>query len=116
MKLWRSGIIWSVLNFLAGIGNFAFSALMARRLSKGEFGDASTTLAFVGFLSMLPTAAGMALVHYIAHFRGKNDEARLQGLLAGCQQFLLQVTAVGSLFALLVAKPLGSFFGYRPTL
>ena len=116
VKLWRSGIIWSVLNFLGGIGNFAFSALMARRLSKGEFGDSSTTLAFVSFLSMLPMAAGMALVHYIAYFRGKNDDARLQGLLAGCQRFLLQITAAGCLIALLAAKPLASFFGYRPTL
>ncbi len=90
--------------------------MIARRLTKGEFGDSTTTLAFVGFLGLLPAAVSMSLVHYIAHFRGQNDEARLQGLLAGCQKFLLQATIAGSVLALVVARPLGSFFGYRPTL
>ena len=57
-----------------------------------------------------------ALVHYIAHFRGQNDEARLQGLLAGCQKFLFQVTIAGSILAALLAKPLGRFFHFRTSL
>jgi O-antigen/teichoic acid export membrane protein len=117
VKLWRSGIIWSVLSFICGLGNFAFSAMIARRLSKAEFGYSNTTLTgFIGFLSLPLAIISMALIHYIAHFRGKNDEARLQGLLAGCQKFLLQATIAGSVLALVLARPLAGFFGFRTTL
>lgn len=116
MKLWRSGIVWSVLSFVGGLGNFVFAGIIARQLPAGEFGNSSTTLAFIGFLSLLPASVSIALVHYIAHFRGHNDEARLQGLLAGCQKFLFQVTIVGSVLALALAGPLANYVGFRPTL
>jgi hypothetical protein len=120
VKLWRSGVVWSVLYFIGGLGNFAFSAMIARRLSHGphgEFGYSNTTqTGFISFLSLPLSMVSAAVIHYIAHFRGRNDEARLQGLLAGCQKFLLQATIAGSLLAIVLAKPLGSFFDYRPTL
>ncbi len=117
MKLWRSGIVWSVLNLIGGFGNFAFSALMARRLSHAEFGYSNTTqTGFITCLNLPLATVTTALVHYIAYFRGRNDEARLQGLLAGCEKFLLQATIAGSLLAVALDKPLGSFFDYRPTL
>ena len=55
---------------------------------------------------------GMSVVHYIAHFRSKNDEARLQGLLAGCQKLLFWATVAGSLAAIVLTKPLGHFFHF----
>ncbi len=117
VKLWRSGIVWSVLNLIGGFGNFAFSALMARRLSHAEFGYSNTTqTGFITCLNLPLATVTTALVHYIAYFRGRNDEARLQGLLAGCEKFLLQATIAGSLLAVALAKPLGSFFDYRQTL
>jgi hypothetical protein len=57
-----------------------------------------------------------SVIHYIAHFRGQNDEARLQGLLAGCQKFLLQATIAGSFLAVVLADPLARFFGFRTSL
>jgi O-antigen/teichoic acid export membrane protein len=99
------------------MGYFAFNAMIARRLPLAEYGYANTILAgFVSFLSLPTAIVNTSLVHYIAYFRGQNDEARLQGLLAGCQRFLLQITVAGSFLALLLAAPLAHFFGYRTSL
>jgi len=91
--------------------------MIARRLSPAEYGYANTTLTgFIGFLGLPLSMVSTSLIHYIAHFRGQNDEARLQGLLAGCQKFLLQATIAGSVLAVVLADPLGRFFGYRASL
>ncbi len=91
--------------------------MIARRLSPTEYGYSNTTLTgFIGFLGLPLSMVSTALIHYIAHFRGQNDEARLQGLLAGCQKFLLQATIAGSVLAVVLADPLGRFFGYRTSL
>jgi hypothetical protein len=117
VKLWRSGIVWSVLSFLGGLGNFAFNAIMLRQIPSAEFGYFGNALTGLNaFLGMPLLMVSTAIVHYIAHFRGQNDEARLQGLLAGCQKFLLKATIIGSVVALLLADPLAHFFHFRPTL
>jgi O-antigen/teichoic acid export membrane protein len=112
VKLWRSGIVWSVLSFVGGLGNFAVSAVLGHRLSKGEYGYANSTLDFITFLGLPLLTFSTALVHYIAHFRAKNDEARLQGLLAGCQSLLVKVSIGGSVLAIVLAEPLGRFFHF----
>lgn len=112
MRLWRSGIIWSVLSFIGGLGNFAFSAIIGRRLSTAEFGFANSTLDFIGLLGLPLQMVSTALIHYIAFFRGQNDDARLQGLLAGCQRFLFFATIAGSFLVIFMANPLGRFFHY----
>lgn len=115
--MWRSGVIWSVLGFVGGLGYYVFNAMIARWLSPTEYGYANTTLTgFISFLGLPLAMVSTSLIHYIAYFRGQNDEARLQGLLAGCQKFLLQATIAGSLLAVVLADPLGRFFGYRPSL
>jgi O-antigen/teichoic acid export membrane protein len=116
VKLWRSGIFWSVLGSIGGLGHLAFSGMMARLLSKPEFGYSNTILTYIGLLSLPLTMVSTSLVHYIAHFRGQNDEARLQGLLAGCQEFLLKATLAGSILAVVLADPLARFFGFRASL
>jgi O-antigen/teichoic acid export membrane protein len=115
VKLWRSGIIWSILSFIAGLGNLAVSAVLGHRLSKPEYGSANSTLDFVTFLGLPLQAFSTALIHYIAHFRGTNDQARLQGLLAGCQNLLIKVSIAGSVLAIIVAEPLGRFFHFPRT-
>ncbi len=117
VKLWRSGIFWSVLSFVSGLGNLACSSVIARNLkpTNGEFGASSSALDFVTFLGLPLSMLNMSVVHYIAHFRSKNDEARLQGLLAGCQKLLLWATAGGSLLALALWQPLGRFFDFQST-
>jgi O-antigen/teichoic acid export membrane protein len=114
VKLWRSGIIWSALSFVIGLGNLACSSIIARNLNNhpGEFGYGNTALDFVNFLGLPLQMLNMSVVHYIAHFRSKNDDARLQGLLAGCQRLLLWATAGGSLVALALCEPLGRFFDF----
>jgi O-antigen/teichoic acid export membrane protein len=117
VKLWRSGIVWSVLGFVGGLGNLVFTAMMKGRLSDTEYGYSNTTLfSFIGFLGLPLSMVSTSVIHYIAHFRGQNDNARLQGLLAGCQKILLQATIAGSVLVVALADPLGRFFNFRTSL
>jgi hypothetical protein len=117
VKLWRSGIFWSALSLVAGLGNFACSSIIARNLNStsGEFGLSTTALDYVNFLGLPLQMLSMSVVHYIAHFRSKNDEARLQGLLAGFQRFLFWATMGGTVLAMVVWLPLGWFFHFQRT-
>jgi len=117
VRLWRSGIIWSALSFIVGLGNLACSSIIARHLAlnPGEFGYGNTALDFVNFLGLPLQMLSMSVTHYIAHFRSKNDDARLQGLLAGCQKLLFWATVGGSLAALVLCEPLGRFFDFPRT-
>src|SRR5947207_11610598 len=80
-KLWRSGVILSAAGFAAGLGNYAFQAIIGRLLDKAEFGYVNSALAFINFLSLPLLIASTAVTHYIAHFQASGDEARLTGLL-----------------------------------
>jgi O-antigen/teichoic acid export membrane protein len=99
------------------MGNFLCSSIIARNLNfdKGEFGASSSALDFVTLLGLPLTMLNMSVVHYIAFFRSTNDEARLQGLLAGCQKLLFWATVGGSLLAMAVWVPLGHFFDFQKT-
>jgi len=112
MSLWRSAIFWAVLQFVAGLGNLAFQAIIKRRLTPGDYGDANALLTAIGFLGLPMQMASWAVVHYISHFRSHNDEVRLHGLLAGCQSFLFKASIFGSLVALALAEPFGHFFSF----
>jgi O-antigen/teichoic acid export membrane protein len=111
-KLWRSGIILSAAGLLAGLGNYAFQAIIGRSLEKAEFGYVNSTLGFIALLGLPLAIASTAVTHYIAHFRATGDEARLQGLLSGCRTFLFRFTLAGSVAAALLIKPLSSFFHF----
>src|SRR5436190_15557149 len=113
-KLWRSGIIFSAAAFVAGIGNYAFQAIMGRLLKtpehSGEFGYVGSALAFINLLGLPLVIASTAVTHYIAHFNTSGDEARLAGLLSGCRKFLFRLTLVGTVVAVLLIKPLSVAF------
>lgn len=94
------------------MGNYAFSALVGNRLTIEEFGFTNSTLDFISFLALPLQMVSTALIHYIAFFRGKNDDARLRGLLAGCRKFLLKTTVAGSILVIVLANPLGTFFHF----
>ena len=116
-KLWRSGVILSGAGMAAGVGNYAVQAIIGRRLDKAEFGYVNTTLGFIGLLGLPLLIASTSLTHYIAQFRAKGDQARLEGLLVGCRKFLFRLTVGGSVAAVLLLKPLSDFFQFpRPTL
>ena len=113
-KLWRSGMILTAVSFLAGLGNFAFQAVVGNQLkTSGEFGLMNTTLGFVGLLGLPLAIATTAITHYIARFNFSGDDARLRGLLAGCRKFLFRLTIIGSLLAIVLAKPLSEFLHFR---
>ena len=116
-KLWRSGVILSGAGLVAGLGNYAFQAIIGRSLDKAEYGYVNSTLGFIGLLGLPLAIASTSVTHYIAHYRAIGDEARLQGLLSGCRTFLFRLTLAGSVAAALLVKPLSSFFHFpRPGL
>lgn len=117
-RLWQSGVLLSAAAFVAGLGNYAFQAIFSRNLSgSGEYGLANGTLVFANLLGLPLAIATTAVTHYIARFNFSGDDARLHNLLAGCRRFLFRLTIGGSLFAVLLVKPLGVFFHFpRPSL
>lgn len=117
-KLLQSGIIYSALSFLTGLGNLAFQGVIGRHLKTlGDYGDANSAInGLMTLLGLLPAVATFAVTHYIAHFNASGDSARLQGLLLGCRKFLFRLTIAGSVLAVLLAKPLSVFFHYNQSL
>jgi hypothetical protein len=117
-SLLQSGLIFSAISFVTGLGNLAFQGVMARHLKgDGQYGNANSALnGFMPLLALLPSIATFAVTHYIAHFNARDDQARLQGLLAGCWKFLLWLTVIGSLLAIIAVKPLSVFFHYHGSL
>jgi O-antigen/teichoic acid export membrane protein len=112
VKLWRSGIFYSALGFIGGLGNLYFQRVIYAQMSTPEYGYANSALTFIDLLSLPLTIISYSLVHYIAHFRANDDEARLQGLLAGYQKFLLRATVIGSILAMTIAAPLAWYFKF----
>jgi O-antigen/teichoic acid export membrane protein len=116
--LLQSGIIFSAVSFLTGLGNLAFQGVMGRHLKGvGEYGSANSALGgLMTVLGLLPSVAIFAVTHYIAHFNASGDHARLQGLLLGCRKFLFRLTIAGSVLAIVLVKPLSNFFHYDENL
>ena len=117
-NLLRSGIIFSAISFVTGLGNLAFQGVLGRHLSgPGQYGNANSALGgLMTLLGLLPAVAAFAVTHYIAHFNASGDSARLQGLLLGCRKFLFRFTIAGSVLAVIVTKPLSDFFHYPESL
>ena len=117
-NLLQSGIIFSAISFVTGLGNLAFQGVMGRHLSApGQYGNANSALnGFMPLLGLLPAMATFAVTHYIAHFNASGDNARLQGLFMGCRRFLFRLTIGGSLLAVVAVKPLSDFFHYSESL
>jgi hypothetical protein len=117
-SLLQSGLIFSAISFVTGLGNMAFQSVMGHHLkSHGQYGNANSTLnGFMPLLGLLPSIATFAVTHYIAHYSACGDHGRLQGLLAGCRKFLFRLTLAGSVLAIVVAKPLSDFFHYSESL
>lgn len=112
--LLQSGIIFTIITFATSLGNFAMQILLGNVLpANGDYADANSAIgALIPLLGLLPAAASIAVTHYIAHFNGTGDAARLQGLLLGCRRFLLGITIAGSVLVLIVIKPLSDYFHY----
>ena len=101
--LLQSGLVFSAISFVTGLGNMAFQGVMARHLKEqGQYGNANSALnALMPLLSLAPSIATFAVAHYVAHFNARGDSGRLQGLLAGCRKFLFRLTLAGSAVAML---------------
>jgi hypothetical protein len=117
-KLLQSGLVFSAVNFLTGLGNLAFQGVIGRHLSgQGEYGNANSAISgFMPLLGLLPLIATFAITHYIAHFNASGDHARLQGLFMGCRRFLFRLTIIGSVLAVIIVKPLSDYFHFSQNL
>jgi O-antigen/teichoic acid export membrane protein len=112
--LLQSGIIFSAISFLPGLGNYAFQAIISRNLGQsGEYGLANSALSFTGLLGLPVAIATFAITHYIARFNFAGEDERLHSLLAGCRKFLFRLTIAGSVLAVLLVKPLSDFFHFQ---
>jgi O-antigen/teichoic acid export membrane protein len=112
-KLLRSGIIYSAINFLTGLGNLAFQSVMGHHLDDGQYSTGNSIInAFMPLLALPSQMAILAVTHYIAHFNAIGDITRLYGLLAGCRKFLFQLTIFGSVLAIIAIEPLSRLFHY----
>ena len=118
VNILQSGLIFSTISFLTGLGNMDFQAVIGRHLSEqGQYGNANSVISgFMPLLGLLPSVATFTVTHYIAHFNTTGDTARLQGLLLGCRNFLFWLTVGGSALAIIVIKPLSDFFHYNESL
>src|ERR1700722_16206780 len=116
-NLWRSGIIFTAISFLTLLIGYGFQTIVSRQLggTTGEYGLALTTITFIGFLGLPLAIATQAVTHYIARFHFSGDDARLDGLLAGCRKFLFNITIAGSIIAIILVKPLGHYFNIPRT-
>jgi O-antigen/teichoic acid export membrane protein len=115
VKLWRSGIFISALGFVGGLGNFWFQGVIYRQMSTAECGYTNSALKLIDLLALPLAIISYSLIHYIAHFRAKDDDARLQGLVSGYQKFLLRMTVGGSILAAILAAPLAWYFKFPRT-
>lgn len=115
-NLLQSSILFSAANIIVAAGNFAFQAIIRRQLNDDQFAVTNTTLSFVQLLGLLMGSATMAVTHYIARFHFSGDDARLQGLFAGCRKFLFHLTIGASVLAALLLKPLSDFFNFPASL
>ncbi len=111
-NIWRSGIIFTAANFLTLLIGFGFQMAVRRQLQDqaGEFGYVQAAIAFIGFLGLPLAIATQAVTHYIARFHFSSENERLHGLLSGCRKFLLHITILGSVAAVVLVKPMGDFF------
>ncbi len=111
-NIWRTGIIFSAINFLALAIHWLFQFIVSPQLggAQGEYGLIQFSIAFITFLGIPLQIASQAITHYIAKFHFSGDDARLHGLLAGCRKFLFYVTIAGSIAAIILIKPLGDYF------
>ncbi len=116
--LLQSGMIFAAISFATNLGNIPLQRLFSTTLPKnGDYADAGSAIgALIPLLGFLPATASIAITHYIAHFSGQGDAARLQGLLLGCRRFLFRLTLAGSVLTLIVIKPLSDYFHYSETM
>ncbi|HSY17275.1 MAG TPA: hypothetical protein VK815_03035, partial [Candidatus Acidoferrales bacterium] len=117
INLLQSGAILAMVGILTQGIHYGFQMIVSPLLIKtdGEFGFVTTTVSFIGLLGLPLTIATQAVTHYVARFHFSGEDARLHALLAGCRKFLLHITIVGSVVAILLVKPLGHYFNIPRT-
>lgn len=102
-------------NFLVALGNYAFQALIGRKLSLPEYGYANAATSAVLLLSLPAMAASNALIHYVARFVASEQKAELHGLIAAARKWLGLIVASSFFLALVLIRPLTAYCGFPRT-
>jgi O-antigen/teichoic acid export membrane protein len=90
---WLSdGVVLTVANLLAAVGNYGFQAVMKRHLSWSEFGYLNATLSLILFAGVPLTAASQALTHRLAHIRARDNAEKIAELQAASLKLLRYFT------------------------
>lgn len=80
-RFWRNGLVFLLGSFLAGLGGYIFQLLMARLLSKPDYGELQALFAVIGVLTVPLAALNTVLVRYVARFRMSGQPAKIGGLV-----------------------------------
>ncbi len=112
---WKDGVLLMVCNLFVAIGNYAFQALIGRKLSLPEYGYANAAAGAVLLLSLPVMATSNALIHYVARFRASGKRAELHGLVSSTRKWLGFILGSGFLLALLLVRPLTDYCGFPRT-
>jgi O-antigen/teichoic acid export membrane protein len=110
LNLAQQGTLFAAAGLLAGAGNYVFQGVMGRILPIEEYGLALTSLGTAGAVGLPVGAASMALTHYIAQLRSRDETERLGALVAGSRRLLLRITLAVTVLALLLIRPVGAYF------
>lgn len=81
-RFWGNGLIFFLGSFLAGFGNYLFQLLMARFLSRSDYGELQTLFALLGILSVPMAAVSVVIVREAARFNSQERPGKIRGLFS----------------------------------
>jgi len=81
-RFWGNSLVFFLGSFLAGFSNYLFQVLMARLLSKPDYGELQALLALLGIISVPAAALATILVRQTAGFKSEDRLAKIHGLFS----------------------------------
>jgi O-antigen/teichoic acid export membrane protein len=110
---WLSdGMILTVANFVAALGNYFFQALMRRHLSWSEFGYLNATLSLILFAGVPLTAASQTMTHHLAQIGALGRVEKVAQLQAASLKLLRHLTWIVFGLCVLLLPPLAAYLHF----
>ena len=110
---WLSdGLILTIANFVAALGNYFFQALMRRHLSWSEFGYLNATLSLILFAGVPLTAASQTMTHHLAQIGAEGRAEKIARLQAASLKLLRHLTWIIFGLCVLLIPPLTEYLRF----
>lgn len=109
-SLWQSSAVLMAAGLAGSAGNYVFQAMMGRLLPLSEFGYFNAAVGLAGMLTVAITAASQAVTHHLARHNALNELDRVEELKAASSRFLLYLTLICSVIAVIFIHPISVFF------